>query len=190
MVNNKSWSAGSQFAPGARQYSRLWLPVVIGLLAAYASARNNSTLPKLVVHAKYILVTTYNGPDLTNPRVLTDDSQAVANVEDAIRNWGQYIVVNGTSQKPDLVLLVRKGRVAEAKPMVGIHGGSDSKTMATPNVESDFGSPQDMLALYEGPGGIDQAPLWRSLQKDGLDPPDMQLVQKLRAAVEAAAKVP
>jgi hypothetical protein len=190
MVNIKSWSAGSQFAPAAREYSPLLLTVVVGLLVAYAGAKNNSTLPKLVVHAKYVLITTYQGPDLSSGRVYPDDREAMVNVEDALRKWGQYIVVNGTSQTPDLILLVRKGRIAEVRPSVSIHGGSTSPTSVAPNTESDFGSTQDMLALYEGPGGIDQAPLWRSMESGGLNPPEMQLVQKLRAAVEAAAKVP
>ena len=34
------------------------------------------------------------------------------------------------------------------------------------------------------------AKMWRGLQSDGLEPPSMQLVRNLRAAVEAAAKVP
>jgi hypothetical protein len=53
-----------------------------------------------------------------------------------------------------------------------------------------MGSSQDMLALYQAPEGVDSAPLWRGLQAGGLDLPSMQLVQNLRAEVEAAAKVP
>jgi len=166
--------------------------VLIALLTVgtCAIAKNKATLPKLVVHAKYVLVTTYNGADLTNPKVFPDDRQAVADVEEALREWGQYIVVNGTNQPPDLVLLVRKGRVADVMPSVSVHAGSDSRTTVGPNAETDMGSRQDMLALYEAPSGIDSAPLWREIQAGGLNPPNMQLVQNLRAAVEAAAKVP
>jgi hypothetical protein len=59
------------------------------MMTVAASAKNKITLPKLVVHAKYVLVTTYNGPDLTNPKVLPDDRQAAAEVEEALRKWGQ-----------------------------------------------------------------------------------------------------
>ncbi|HZD32229.1 MAG TPA: hypothetical protein VE779_11270 [Candidatus Angelobacter sp.] len=190
MLKNERIDGGMCSQWQTRRFMHVCFLAALMTTALAAVAKNNATLPKLVVHAKYVLITTYNGPDLTNPRVMADDSQAVVDVEDAIRKWGQYIVVNGTSQKPDLVLLVRKGRVAEVKPMVGIQSGSNSKTSVTPNTESDFGSSQDMLALYDGPGGIDQAPLWRSMESGGLSPPDMSLVRQLRAAVEAAAKVP
>jgi hypothetical protein len=190
MMSNRLPVAGKQSACNARESKWFWLPVAIALLMACAGAKNISTLPKLVVHAKYILITTYQGDDLSSPRVYPEDREAVVDVEDALRKWGQYIVVNGTSQKPDLVLLVRKGRVADAGPSVRIHAGSTYPTSVTPGAGGDVGSSQDMLTLYEGPGGIDQPPLWRSMESGGLDPPDMQLVQKLRAAVEAAAKVP
>jgi hypothetical protein len=168
---------------------QMWLTVVL-VATALAAGAKNATLPKLVVHAKYVLITTYNGPDLTNPRVTPDDRQAVVDVEDAIRKWGKYEVVNGTSQAPDLVLLVRKGRIAEVTPAVGIHAGSDTKPGVSPQTSADFGDPNDMLALYDGPSGIDAAPLWRGMQSGGLNAPNPQLVQNLRAAVEAAAKVP
>jgi hypothetical protein len=167
-----------------------WFLSLLLLVAPSVVARNKDTLPKLVVHAKYVLVTTYNGPDLTNPKIMPDDRQAVVSVEEAIRKWGQYEVVNGTSQRPDLILLVRKGRVAEVMPAVKIHAGSDSKPSVQPDSTSDFGDPQDMLAVYEGSSGIDSAPLWRGRQSGGLTPPTMQLVRDFRTAVEAAAKVP
>lgn len=173
-----------------RIYSCVLLVVAVMLATTIAGAKNKTTLPKLVVHAKYVLVTTYNGPDLTNPKVLPDDREAAADVEEALRKWGQYIVVNGTSQPPDLVLLVRKGRFAAVTPSVGVHAGSDSRTTVSPNADADMGSSQDMLVLYQAPEGVDSAPLWRGLQAGGLDPPSMQLVQNLRTEVEAAARVP
>jgi hypothetical protein len=56
--------------------------VLVALLTVgiFAVAENRANLPNLVVRAKYVLVTTYNGPDLTNPKVLPDDRQAVADV--------------------------------------------------------------------------------------------------------------
>lgn len=190
MIKSKLTDGSSRVECRARKRTCAWLVFTAVMMTVAAGAKNKTTLPQLVVHAKYILVTTYNGPDLTNPRVVPDDRQAAADVELAIRKWGQYIVVNGTSQPPDLVLLVRKGRIAAVMPSVGVHAGSDSKSTINPNTDADMGSSQDMLALYQAPEGVDSAPLWRGLQAGGLDPPSMQLVQKLRAEVEAAAKVP
>ena len=167
---------------------RSWAAVLL-LLAAGAVVAKDSTLPKLVAHATFIRITTEDGDDLSNPRVFPDDRKAVVDVWDALQRWGKYEVVNGTSQRPELVLLVRKGRRAVATPSVGIHAGSDTKPGVTPNLNSEVGSTQDMLALYEG-ASIDQAPLWRRLENGGLDAPQMDLVRQLRAAVEAAARVP
>ena len=61
------------------------MPFTVGI---FAVAKNKADLPKLVVHAKYVLVTTCNGPDLTNPKVLPDDRQAVADVEEALEEVG------------------------------------------------------------------------------------------------------
>jgi hypothetical protein len=75
----------------------------------------------------------------------------VADVEEALRKWGRYVVLNGTSQSPDLVLIVPKGRVAETMASVSVHTGSDSRTTVGSIAETEMGSAQDMLALYEAP---------------------------------------
>jgi len=162
--------------------------MAVVLLGTPLSAKD-PTLPKLVVHATYIRITTQNGSDLTSPRVLPEDREAAMDVWSAIQKWGKYQVVNGTSQVPELVLLVRKGHRADVMPSVGISVGSTTKPGITPNTQAEAGSVQDMLALYEG-ADIDNAPLWRRLETGGLNAPQMELVQELRAAVEAAAKVP
>ena len=48
--------------------------------ATIAIAQGYDPLPKLVVHAKYVLVTTYAGDNLTNPHMMPDDRQAVVDV--------------------------------------------------------------------------------------------------------------
>ena len=171
-----------------RKSSSGTLLVALLVLAASVSAKD-STLPKLVVHATFIQVTTQNGSDFASPRVLPEDKEAAIDVWNALQKWGKYQVVNGTTQVPELVLLVRKGHRAEVTPSIGVHAGSDTKAGVTPNTQADFGSNQDMLALYEG-ANIDNAPLWRRLESGGLDAPQMDLVKQLKAAVEAAAKVP
>lgn len=180
----------ARFVSASRTFfgQRGWMSVLLLMVAGSVVAKD-STLPKLVVHATFVRITTDNGSDFSSPRVLPDDKQAAMDVWDALQRWGKYQVVNGTSQQPELVLLVRKGRRASAMPSVGIHAGSDTKPGVTPNVNTDFGSTQDMLALYQG-ASVDNAPLWRRLEAGGLDTPQLELVQQLRAAVEAAAKVP
>src|SRR5260370_41282080 len=72
-------------------------------------------LPKLVVHARYVLVTTYSGDDLTKYQVMPDDRQAVVDVQNAIQKWGRYALAYD-AKNADLILVVRKGRIAESQP--------------------------------------------------------------------------
>jgi hypothetical protein len=152
-------------------------------------AQGYKPLPRLVVQARYVLVTTYAGDDLSNPHMMPDDRQAVVNVQNAIKKWGRYALAY-QARDADLILLVRKGHLAESLPGVRLGAGSNTKPTAGPDVPTDIGDPRDMLALYDAANGIDSAPLWRDLMQDGLNPPRMSLVYELRDAVDEAAKVP
>ena len=157
--------------------------------AVFAVAQSSEPLPKLVAHARYILVTTYSGDDLTNPHVTPDDRQAVVNVQNAIKKWGRFALAY-KAQDAELILLVRKGRFVESMPGIRIGAGSDTKPGVATEVPTDVGDPRDMLALYDASKGIDSAPLWRGLMKSGLNPPQMDLMGELRDAVESAGTIP
>ena len=101
--------------------------LVLFLSAAFAVAQSYNPLPKLVVHARYVLVTTYAGDDLTNPHVMPDDRQAVVNVQNAIKKWGRYALAY-QAKDADLILLVRKGRFAEALQGMQVGAGSNTKS--------------------------------------------------------------
>ena len=164
-----------------------WFGLLLTLLSSLALAQTPDTLPKLVIHAHYVLVTTYSGDDLTNPRMMPDDRQAVIAVQDAIKKWGRYALAYN-QRDADLILLVRKGHIAESLPGVHIGVGSSTPTNIGPSVPTDAGDPRDMLALYDASYGLDAAPLWRNSMKGGLDAPQVPLLQQLRKAVEASAK--
>ena len=169
-----------------RRLCLLLLPI---LSAVSAVAQGYDPLPKLVVHARYVFVTTNAGGDLTNPSVMPDDRQAVVDVQNAIKKWGRYAVVYD-AKDADLVLLLRKGHTTESQPGIRIGAGSTIKPTVGANVPTDMGDSRDLLALYDGAQGVDGAPLWRELATGGLDPPQMALIGDLRAAVDKAAKVP
>ena len=171
-----------------RKYNLRFL--VLLSLVPLIIAKDKSQLPKLVVHAKYVLVTTYSGDQPSNPRMMPDDRKAMSDVQDVIKDRGRYIVVY-RPEDADLIILVRKGRIAEALGGVRIHSGSDAPSPSVgPSVTADAGDPQDIIAVYDAAQGIDSPPLWRGRQRDGLNPPEMRLVQELRTMVEAAAKTP
>lgn len=173
-----------------RKCNPCFLVLLLLLPSAIAKDKDKSQLPKLVVVAKYVLVTTYSGDQPSNPRMMPDDRQAMGDVQDAIKDWGRYIVVY-RAKDADLIILVRKGRMAEALGGVRVHAGSNAPSPSVgPSVNADAGDPQDMIAVYDAAQGIDSPPLWRGRQNDGLRPPEMRLVQELRTKVEAAAKTP
>jgi hypothetical protein len=160
------------------------------LLVPSTEAKDKSQLPKLVVTARFVLVTTYFGDQPASSRIMPDDLQAVGDVQDSIKKWGRYTVVY-RREDADLILLVRKGRVAEALTGVHIPLGTDAPNPSIgTSVNADAGDPQDMIAIYQATRGIDSPPLWRARQMDGLKAPKMRLVQDLRTQVEAAEKVP
>lgn len=154
-----------------------------------AFGQGYNPLPKLVVHAKYVLVTTYAGDDLTNYKVMPDDRQAVVDVQNAIKKWGRYALTYD-AKNADLILLVRKGHTVESQPGLQIGAGSATNPSIGAVAPTDIGDSRDMLALYDAADGINSAPLWRDLMNAGLDPPQMRLVGELISAVDKAAKVP
>jgi len=168
----------------------LWLLLLPILSAVSVVAQGYDPMPKLVAHARYILVTTYSGDDLSNYRVTPDDRQAVVNVQNSIKKWGRFALAYN-AKDADLILLVRKGRIVESMPGIRIGAGSDTKPGVGAVDPTDVGDPRDMLALYDAAnGGVDSAPLWRDLMKGGLNPPQMPLMGELRDVVDSAGKVP
>ena len=148
-------------------------------------------LPKLVLNAKYVLVTTRFGVGPTF-RITSENRHAVADVQNAIRQWGRYTLVY-TPDAADLVILVRTGQLLEGRAVVrtGPQQTIPPDTAESTNLPQDFvGGPEDMLAIFDAKAGPDSAPLWQGRDSGGLNPPDMQLVKEFRRSVEAAAQKP
>ena len=160
------------------------------LIASLVVARDKPIIPKLIVNARFVLVTTYHGNDPANVRIMPEDRQAVTDVQNAIEKWGKYTVVYEASNA-DLIIVIRKGRIAEGTSGVRVHVGSEKPSPTVGSVlNADAGDPQDMIAVFDAAQGFDSAPLWRERKADGLNPPEMILVQELRSLVEKAAKQP
>jgi hypothetical protein len=100
--------------------------VVPLLFFPWAVAKDKPPLPKLVVSAQYVLVTTECGDPAEqplNPHIMPEDRQAVSDVQNAIEKWGRYSIAY-RRQDADLILVVRKGRVAEGLLGAQVHAGS------------------------------------------------------------------
>ena len=159
------------------------------LLVPILSAKDKTVFPKQIVTARYVLVTTYFSDNLADPSVPPADRQAVIDVQNAIRDWGRYTLVYDRTAA-ELIFLVRKGRTAETRDSIHIHGGSNQTPSFGHETQRDVGDPQDMLAVFDAARGTDTVPMWRDRMTDGLNSPKVELVRELRTKVEAAAKNP
>lgn len=74
--------------------------------AALSQPRSKQVMPRLVAQARFVYVTTYDGPSWSND-VLPEDRQAVSDVQDALIKWGKYTVVY-EPEKADLILAVQR----------------------------------------------------------------------------------
>lgn len=132
-------------------------------------------MPQLVVAARFVYVTTYDGPPWSRD-VLVDDRQAVGDVEAALRSWGRYTLVY-RPEEADIILVVQKRPKEDTLAVYRGKGGASSMRHwrgmeGTPSIPLEAAS---------------SIPLWRGMQEGGLDSKELPLMTRFRKAVEAAA---
>ena len=71
-----------------------------------ALAQEPKVMPQLVVNARFVYVTSYDGPPWSG-NVLPQDRQAIVDVQDSIMKWGKYILVY-RPEEADLIFVVQK----------------------------------------------------------------------------------
>jgi hypothetical protein len=150
------------------------------------SPKSKDTLPPILLSSHYVYVEAYDG-DAFDPAVIPDDRHAIADVQGAILDWKRYIV---TAKRKDaeLIIVVRKGRIASVQPRVGVGGGGGTRNVSG-GVSADVGSPNDLLEVFVlSPDGSRSGPIWTRSMKDGLNPPEIPLFQQLKQAVDSASK--
>lgn len=89
-----------------------WVTAVV-LVAGFAfatpqpprSAQSEQPFPGTLKNARYVYVASYDG-DQFNPRLLPEDRDAIAAVQDAIQKWGKLILVYEPGQA-DIILMVQ-----------------------------------------------------------------------------------
>ena len=75
------------------------------LAAPNVGEANVQPFPKTLMNARYVYVTSYDGNQFSaNP--LPEDRQAIAAVQDAIQQWGRYLIVDRL-QDADMILVVQ-----------------------------------------------------------------------------------
>lgn len=176
---------------------------------AQKKSKKHNDVPAVFQNAQYIFVESMNG-DAFKPGLYPEDRQAIYNVEDGVRDWHRYALATRRSEA-DVVLVVRKGRVAGAQARAGIGVGSrppgsvslghpaglgdqDAGQPAGPGGnadsvggEAEVGPANDMLRVYlVSNDGKLTGPVWTRELQDGLDAPTVALLQQLKTAVERA----
>ena len=179
----------------------LWgvlLPAAV--LCAQQKAKKHSGLSAVFENARYVYVAAIEGGDITQPNLYPPDRQAIADVQDGLHAWNRYALCL-TRQQADLVFLVRKGRAVSLEGRVRIPGGQPSTGAQGPGRQpgqtpddrdavgagAEVGPSDDLLEVFfPNPDGKLTGPIWMRELKDGLEGPNVLLLEQLREAVEHA----
>lgn len=185
------------------------------LLSALTFAKKKKpTLPDAVLnaHTVYVAIEPDAGEPVTDP---TANRTALENVEKAISTWGRF-QFSMEPETADLVIAVRKGHAfgptiqnspSDNRPVIfqpnngDIRiGGQQGRPPGTtdpgipedrgPHMGNTGGSADDSFAVYLGSvqDPLDRAPLWRYMEKNALNAPQVTAVEKFRKAIEEAEK--
>ena len=127
---------------------------------AVAQRPQEQIMPKLITHATWVYVTSYDGAD-PNPRISPEDLQAISNVQDALKQWGKYKLVY-RPEAAEIVILVHTSR-----PWGATSGHWD-----------------DEMAIYDARNWRESTWLWREMAIDGLQGQNPSLVESFRRQVE------
>jgi len=179
------------------------LVVIFSAPMGLAKDKKKKDVPALFNTARYVYVQAEDG-DIMNPRLFPEDREAVADVQDELKDWNRYVVALNQSEA-ELVMVVRKGRLAGAQVHGGVGIGTapelngaypGSRNPTDPNTRgggvsteiggrAEAGPPNDTLRVYSvNPDGSRGALLWTGGMQDGLNAPQVLLVKQLKQAVE------
>jgi hypothetical protein len=187
------------------------IAVLLAVLAPVSFAKNKKkdTLPAVFSNARFVYVQAEDG-DILKPGLFPEDREAIANVQDALKDWNRYALTLHRNDA-DLIIIVRRGRLASAQlhgglaagnqPVIGGSyprrnpaGAGSSAPGDDPDrtdradalgARTEVGPNDDTLRVFSlTPQGKLSGPLWSREMKDGLDAPDVLLVRFLKDAVD------
>jgi len=178
--------------------------LLVALPSVAVAKTKKSDVSAVFRNATYVYVESMDG-DLYRPGLYPADRQAIADVQDALRDWKRYTLTMRRDQA-ELVFVVRKGRAASGRiggpipmgqplPPTQMPGHGPGQTGSGPagsgaggiETGAEAGPDDDMLRVYtlstEGKLG---AMVWNRTLTDGLDEPQLVLFEQLKAAVDKA----
>jgi hypothetical protein len=156
---------------------------------AVASAASAAAPNARLAQARYVALgydlgdaVLLDSDSLNSDRVLPEERAAVQSLYDALEAWGQY-VVEPRGSRAELVIAVRKGRLASVQGIGGGFGTPDRGRSV--GARGELSSPYDMLTVYDG-GTV----LWRRTRPAGSPGSFTSMFSDFRKDVEKAAKKP
>jgi hypothetical protein len=185
----------------------LLLILIPALAVAQQKGKKHDDVPAVFQYAQFVYVEAVDG-DALKPGLYPADRQAISDVEDSLRDWNRYSLAT-RRKDAEVVLVVRKGRLASTQAHAGVSVGTRAPGGGNPNssrapgqagqsgdgdgvgfgagAEGEVGPESDMLRVYlVNSDGKLTGPVWTREIQDGLDAPPVTLMQQLRAAVERA----
>ena len=92
--------------------SGLAVMLMLGSVAGVAQPRSDAkavpAFPGILKNARYVYVTAMDGPEFS-PELLREDREAISDVQNALREWGKYIVVYEPGQADMILQVQRRG---------------------------------------------------------------------------------
>jgi hypothetical protein len=163
--------------------------IFLPLCAAQSGPQSRKLEPlAILASAKFVFVEAFDGPDgpglVRDPRITSEDREAVENVQNAVQRWGYYILTFRRSEA-DLVVFVRRGHPVNVQS-----GGHTGNGIPLSNQPSPVGTGAnvDMFCVYSlDPQGKLSGPLWQKNLKDGLSAPKMVLFKDFKNDVTRSA---
>ena len=187
-----------------RRSAVLVLVLISTLAFAQNSGKKKQAVPAVFNQARFVWVESMDG-DLYTPGLLPADRQAIIDVQDALRQWGRY-VLTGYRKDAELIFVVRTGRIAEGKAAarVGTTGtlptdNPNPRQSRDPNSNTGMssdpmgvevalgasaGPPNDLLKVVAGNDAKRGTQLWLRSEKGGLGSPDVPLMSELKQIVD------
>lgn len=184
------------------KYSRAIVALLVLMpTLALAQKKPKPDMLALFDRARYVYVEAMDGNEY-KPDLYPDDRQAIKDVIGALRDWGRY-VVTAKREEADLVFVVRKGRQVAANAGLGgssnppgsLPGGVQGSSVPGRNTRvrdeieagAEVGPADDLLQICTlDPGGKLSSPLWLHSKRDGLDGPEIALLQQFKTALDRA----
>lgn len=181
-----------------KPFKAVVLVAVLGpaLVTAHAKSKKADKVPAVFKNAQYVYVQAVDGQEF-DPQLNPEDRRAIADVQDALREWNRYTLTM-KRKEADFVIVVHRSRLAGAD--AGIHAGNNPGQVGLsvpgqphgqprPGVGvstgGEAGTPDDLFEVCQlNSEGKLNAPIWMHTRAGGLDSPDLPLFTQFRDAVD------